>query len=80
WRVGLDQGAGALYTRVDFGLPTVIVVGSESRGISRLVRERCDVLASIPLRGRMASLNASVAASIALYEAVRQRSGGRGPA
>ena len=52
-----------------------IVVGGENRGISRLVRERCDVLAAIPLRGKLASLNASVAASIALYEAVRQRAG-----
>ena len=76
WIVGLDQDAGTEYTDVDFKAPTAIVVGGESRGISRLVRERCDVLASLPLGGELASLNASVAASIALYEAVRQRAAG----
>ena len=76
WIVGLDQDAGTEYTDVDFKAPTAIVVGGENRGISRLVRERCDVLASLPLRGELASLNASVAASIALYEAVRQRAAG----
>jgi len=74
WIVGLDQDAGTEYTDVDFKEPTAIVVGGENRGISRLVRERCDVLASVPLRGELASLNASVATAIALYEAVRQRS------
>jgi len=76
WIVGLDQDAGTEYTDVDFKAPTAIVVGGENRGISRLVREQCDVLASVPLRGELASLNASVAAAIALYEAVRQRDAG----
>ena len=76
WTVGLDQDADTVYTDVDFKLSTAIVVGGENRGISRLVRERCDILAAIPLLGELASLNASVAASIALYEAVRQRAGG----
>ena len=79
WIVGLDQDGETPHTSVDFKLPTAIVVGGESRGISRLVREGCDVLASIPLRGELASLNASVAASIALYEAVRQRAAAGGP-
>ena len=78
WAVGLDQDGETPYTEVDFRLPTAIVVGGENRGISRLVRERCDVLAAIPLEGELASLNASVAASIALYEAVRQRTGAAG--
>ena len=50
-----------------------IVIGSEGDGMSRLVRESCDVTVSIPMRGQISSLNASAAASILLYEAVRQR-------
>ena len=76
WIVGLDQDAGTEYTDVDFKAPTAIVVGGENRGISRLVRERCDVLASVPLKGELASLNASVAAAIALYEAGASRAAG----
>jgi len=73
WVVGLDQNGDTEYTDVDFSVPSALVVGGEHRGVSRLVRERCDVLATIPLKGRLASLNASVAAAIGLYEAVRQR-------
>ncbi len=50
-----------------------LVVGNESKGISRLVREHCDLLIKLPMRGRVNSLNAAVAGSIALYEALRQR-------
>ena len=53
----------------------VIVVGSEDEGLARLVRENCDALVSIPIAGSVESLNASVAASIALYEVTQQRSG-----
>lgn len=74
WVVGLDMAGGRAYTGVDLTRPTAIVVGSEGEGMSRLVREKCDLLAAIPLKGRLASLNASVAAGIVLYEAVRQRS------
>ena len=49
------------------------MVGNEGRGISRLVREHCDVLIKLPMRGHIMSLNAAVAGSIALYEALRQR-------
>ena len=55
--------------------PAAIVIGSEGEGMSRLVREGCDFLVSIPMRGRISSLNASAAAAILLYEAVRQRMG-----
>ena len=55
--------------------PVVIVVGSEDEGLARLVRENCDALVSIPIAGSVGSLNASVAASIALYEVTQQRSG-----
>jgi 23S rRNA (guanosine2251-2'-O)-methyltransferase len=53
--------------------PLAIVIGSEGRGLSRLVREKCDFLLSLPMFGRINSLNASVAAGVILYEVVRQR-------
>ena len=73
WTVGLDSDADQDHTQIDLTGPTAIVIGSESSGLSRLVREKCDLLASIPLLGKLESLNASVSAAIALYEAVRQR-------
>ena len=73
WTVGLDGGAPKRYDEVDLTLPTAIVVGAEGSGLRRLVRERCDWLASIPMRGHVQSLNVSVATGIALFEAVRQR-------
>jgi 23S rRNA (guanosine2251-2'-O)-methyltransferase len=79
WTVGLDGDAPASYYEVDFTLPTAIVLGAEGSGLRRLVRERCDRLASIPMRGSVGSLNVSVAAGVALFEAVRQRSRLGGP-
>ncbi|MBI2836627.1 MAG: 23S rRNA (guanosine(2251)-2'-O)-methyltransferase RlmB [Chloroflexi bacterium] len=73
WVVGIDMGGKAEYTRMDFKLPTAIVIGSEGKGISDLVKERCDVLASLPMAGKISSLNASVAAAVVMYEVVRQR-------
>jgi len=73
WFVGLDADGDAEYTDIDFTRPTVIVVGSEGKGISRLVRENCDQIASIPMAGQLSSLNASVSTGIVLYEAYRQR-------
>lgn len=73
WTVGLVQAASYKYDEVDFNLPTALVLGSEGRGLRRLVRERCDWLVSIPMNGKIDSLNVSVAAGVALYEAVRQR-------
>lgn len=72
--IGLDVDGDIDYTRADFTGPVVIVVGSEGKGISRLVRENCDQIASIPMAGKLSSLNASVSAGIVLYEVVRQRS------
>lgn len=68
------EGATSLYD-ADLVGAAAIVIGNEGDGMSRLVREQCDFLLSIPLRGRISSLNASAAASVLLYEAVRQRLG-----
>ncbi len=73
WVVGLDADAGQVYHEVDYRQPSAIVVGGEGAGLRRLVRERCDWLVSIPMLGRISSLNVSVAAAVVLYEAVRQR-------
>ena len=66
------EGTTRLYD-ADLKGPAAIVIGSEGDGMSRLVAENCDFLVSIPMRGRISSLNASAAAAILLYEAVRQR-------
>ena len=74
WITGLDFGPDAkAYTSVDFKGRAGLVVGSEGSGISRLVRESCDFIACLPMKGRVESLNAGVAGAIALYEIVRQR-------
>ncbi|HPT79107.1 MAG TPA: 23S rRNA (guanosine(2251)-2'-O)-methyltransferase RlmB [Candidatus Atribacteria bacterium] len=72
WVAGADmEGAG--YTRQSLTGPIALVIGSEGEGIGRLVKEKCDFLVSIPQRGRVESLNASVAAGVLMYEVVRQR-------
>ncbi len=73
WVVGLDQQASRPYWELDPSLPLAIVVGSEGSGLSRLAKKRCDLLVSIPSRGRVASLNAATAASIVLYDLWRRR-------
>ncbi len=75
WVVGLDGGARRSLYELDLRVPTALVVGAEGRGLRRLVRERCDWRAALPMRAEVASLNVSVAAGIALFEAVRQRGG-----
>jgi 23S rRNA (guanosine2251-2'-O)-methyltransferase len=71
--VGLDAGGDTTLDDFDGGDPTVIVVGSEGKGLSRLVRESCDAILSIPMAGPVESLNASVAAGVVLSEVARQR-------
>ena len=66
------EGTTTLYS-ADLKGPAAIVIGSEGDGMTRLVREKCDFLVSIPMKGKISSLNASAAAAILLYEAVRQR-------
>lgn len=75
WTVGLAGEAPTPYHGIDLTVPTAIVLGAEGEGLRRLVRERCDHLAAIPMAGHVGSLNVSVAAGIALFEAVRQRRG-----
>ena len=73
WTVGLAGESTTSYEAIDLTLPTALILGAEGSGLRRLVRERCDHLASIPMRGHVSSLNVSVAAGIVLFEAVRQR-------
>lgn len=73
WTVGLAGEAPTAYDEIDLTMPTAIVVGAEGTGLRRLVRERCDRLAAIPMQGHVGSLNVSVATGVALFEAVRQR-------
>jgi 23S rRNA (guanosine2251-2'-O)-methyltransferase len=73
WVYGAEANAAAPYTQTDLTGKVVLVLGSEGKGLRRLVAERCDALISIPVRGRVASLNVSAAAAALLFEAVRQR-------
>ena len=74
WLTGLDWGNDAKnYTDLDFKGRVGLVIGAEGRGISRLVRENCDFIAELPMPGGFESLNAGVAAAVAMYEVVRQR-------
>ena len=74
WTVGLAGDSSKRLDQVDLTVPTALVLGAEGSGLRRLVRDRCDWLASIPMKGHVQSLNVSVAAGIALFEVVRQRS------
>ncbi len=78
WTIGLDGEAHERYDEIDWTLPSAIVLGAEGTGLRRLVRDRCDRLASIPMRGVVKSLNVSVAAGVVLFEAMRQRRGRSG--
>ncbi len=73
WVIGADMEGENAYYDANLTGPVVLVVGSEGRGISRLVKENCDILVRLPMAGRINSLNASVAGSILLYEIMRQR-------
>jgi 23S rRNA (guanosine2251-2'-O)-methyltransferase len=73
WVIGLAGEAQTLYTQADLTGPLAIVVGNEGKGLGRLIREHCDVLIKLPMHGHINSLNAAVAGSISLYEALRQR-------
>lgn len=76
WVFGADMDGQSWYES-DYTSPTAVVIGSEGNGISRLVREKCDAIISLPMCGKINSLNASVAAGVILYEVARQRLAGR---
>jgi 23S rRNA (guanosine2251-2'-O)-methyltransferase len=73
WTIGLAIEGSQPYNAIDYTVPSAIVLGAEGAGLRRLVRDRCDHLASIPMYGHVDSLNVSVAAGVVLFEAVRQR-------
>lgn len=73
WVCGTDAGADTDYRELDGTLPIAIVIGSEGKGISRLVKEKCDFLVQLPMKGHVTSLNASVAGALLMYEVYRKR-------
>jgi tRNA(Leu) C34 or U34 (ribose-2'-O)-methylase TrmL len=73
WVVGTDADAETDFYQHDFTGPTVIVMGSEGKGLRRLIRENCDTLVKIPMYGQVSSLNVSVSTALLLFEVVRQR-------
>ena len=74
WVYAADMD-GAPWCQTDFTGPVALVIGSEGKGVGRLVKEKADFVVSLPLKGNINSLNASVAAGILCYEVSRQRSG-----
>ena len=72
--VACTDMAGENFFKADLKGPIALVIGSEGEGVSRLVKEKCDFTVSIPMKGEISSLNASVAAGLFMYEVVRQRS------
>ena len=73
WVMGADMDGDSLYYETDLTDPVALVVGGEDKGLGRLIARECDFLVRIPMRPEITSLNTSVAASLLLYEAVRQR-------
>lgn len=73
WICGTDMDTNTYYYNQDLRGPLAIVIGSEGFGMNRLVKENCDFLVKIPMKGKITSLNASVSAGIVIYEAVKQR-------
>lgn len=73
WIVGLDERAASTYDTLDFNMNCALVLGAEGKGVHDLVKKNCDFLVSIPMLGKVSSLNVSVAAGVVLFEIVRQR-------
>jgi 23S rRNA (guanosine2251-2'-O)-methyltransferase len=73
WVVGLDERGKQTYDELDYKMDCAIVLGAEGKGVHELVRKKCDFLVSIPMLGKVSSLNVSVAAGVVLFEVVRQR-------
>lgn len=73
WIAGTDVSASQDVYNMKFDMPLAVVIGNESKGMGRLIKEKCDFLVKLPMLGRLNSLNASVAAGVLMYEVVRQR-------
>ena len=73
WTVGLDERGSKLYHQLDYKMDCAIILGAEGHGLHEQIRKKCDFLVSIPMLGRVSSLNVSVAAGIVMYEIARQR-------
>jgi len=73
WTVGLDERGSQSYDSLDYKMDCAVVLGAEGKGLHDLVAKKCDFLVSIPMLGKVSSLNVSVAAGVMLYEVVRQR-------
>ncbi|MEK3883830.1 23S rRNA (guanosine(2251)-2'-O)-methyltransferase RlmB [Paenibacillus sp. PL2-23] len=73
WVAGTDVSAKQDVYKTKFDMPLAIVIGNESKGMGRLIKEKCDFLVKLPMKGQLNSLNASVAAGVLMYEVVRQR-------
>ena len=73
WTVGLDERGSQTYDQLDYNMDCALVLGAEGHGLHQLVRDRCDFLVSIPMLGKVPSLNVSVAAAVVMYEVARQR-------
>jgi 23S rRNA (guanosine2251-2'-O)-methyltransferase len=73
WTVGLDERGAQTYDSLDYNMDCALVLGGEGKGLHDLVKRKCDFLVSIPMLGKVPSLNVSVAAAVVLYEIVRQR-------
>ena len=73
WIVGSDGSSRKMYTDLDYDMNTVLVIGSEGKGMSRLVKEECDFIVKLPMYGHVTSLNASVAAGILIYNILNAR-------
>ena len=73
WVVGTSGEAPQIYTNSDFTVPLAVVIGNEEKGMRRLVAEKCDFMVSIPLYGKISSLNASISSALIMFEVRRQR-------
>jgi len=78
WTVGLDEHSSQTYDAIDYNMDCALVLGAEGKGLHDLVKKKCDFLVSIPMLGKVPSLNVSVAAAVVLYEIVRQRRASEG--
>ncbi len=74
WIVGTEMTAPKSFIDVDYSVPVALVIGNEGKGMRRLVKDKCDFLVKIPMKGDFESLNASVAGAIVMYEVLRRRS------